>query len=101
MAGSSPAMTVKFVIRPDRTALWGESSVGGRFRGVVHVADMLEPRRALAVVAALRHREMGEQAIRRGAVPMPGVGRNDPGVAGIEDLRRLALQAETADPPET
>src|ERR1700733_1478449 len=62
---------------------------------------MLEPRRALAVVAALRHREMGEQAIRRGAVPMPGVGRNDPGVAGIEDLRRLALQAETADAAET
>src|ERR1700722_6343378 len=62
---------------------------------------MLEPRGALAVVAALRHREMGEQAIRRGAVPVPRVGWDDPGVAGIEDLRRLALQAKPADTAET
>jgi len=40
---------------------------------------------------------LGEQAVGRGAVPVQGVGRDDPGVAGIEQLRRLALQAQPAD----
>src|SRR5215472_8128470 len=73
-----------------------------RFRPVFAVRDLLAPARALALLAVFRHREMAEQAIRGGAVPMHRIGRDHHRVAGIDRLRLRALaDADAADAGQT
>src|SRR5580704_13168 len=73
-------------------------SGGGGFRLVIVVADVLGPSGALALLAIFRHRQMGEQAVRSGTVPMHCIGRDHHGVAGIDRLRpRSFADADTAD----
>src|SRR5262249_58256843 len=65
---------------------------------VLAVADVLAPGRALPLLAGFRQGEMREKVVGRGAVPMHRVGRDVDDIAGIDRLRRLALEADAADP---
>src|SRR5205814_6006465 len=52
---------------------------------------------AAADVAVLGHRQMREQTIRRGAMPMQRIGRDHHSIAWMQRLRLLALEADTPD----
>src|SRR5438105_749670 len=58
-----------------------------RLHPVIAIADVLGPGRALALLAIFRHRQMAEQAVRGGAVPVHRIGWYDYRVAGIDRLR--------------
>ena len=64
---------------------------------VLFVADVLAPRGALALLAGFRQREVREQPVGCGAVPMLRVGRDVDRVARTQDLRLLAFVADAAD----
>ena len=74
--------------------------LGGRL-GVVRIADGLEPGRGFALLVRLGHGEVGHHVVRRGAVPVLDAGRDDDGVAGEQDLHRLAQRLIAADPAST
>lgn len=73
-------------------------SGNGVWRGSIDlVGHMLEPISHTPRVIDLRHRQMDEEAIRPGAVPVPGSGRNDPGISRPELLHALTLQLQSPD----
>src|SRR5215471_13848551 len=57
---------------------------------------MRAPRGALALFAGFRQRQVCEQAIGGGAVPVQRVRRNIDGIAWVQYLRILALEADAA-----
>jgi hypothetical protein len=72
-----------------------------RFNGHELVADVLAPCGALTLLAVFRHRQMSEQAIGGGTVPVHRIGRDHHRVAGIDRLRPRALaDADAADTGE-
>src|SRR3974390_211525 len=68
---------------------------------VVSVADMFEPRGALTRVGGFRHGQVGEQLVRRGAMPMAGVRRYHRRVARPQFLYVLTLELHAAGAGQT
>ena len=62
---------------------------------------MRAPGGALALLAGFRQRQMREQAIGRGAVPMHRIRWDIDRIAGVQHLRLLALEADAADAGQT
>ena len=58
---------------------------------------MRAPGGALALLAGFRQRQMREQAIGRGAVPVHRIRRDIDRIARVQHLRLLALEADAAD----
>src|SRR6516162_7905609 len=76
-------------------------SSAARQRVVFGFGDVLAPGRALALLSGLRQRQMREQALGRGAVPVQRVGRDVDRVARVQHLRLLAFEANATDAGET
>src|SRR5271155_5385506 len=68
---------------------------------VLSVADMRAPGGALALLAGFRQRQMREQAIGCGAVPVHRIRRDIDRIARVQHLRLLALEADAADAGQT
>ena len=79
----------------ESTASWLKSLLG--LLAVLVVGDVLAPGRAVAVVVHLEHREVGHEAVGRGAVPVLLAGLEEDAVAGTDDLDRPAAALATAD----
>ena len=58
---------------------------------------MLAPGGAVAVLVDFEHREVGHEAVWRGAVPVIFVGLKENAVAGADDLDRSASALAAAD----
>src|SRR6185312_11300022 len=89
----------KCTLRPYKFQEGGYSAPCRRL-AVLLVANVPAPARPLAFLAGFRQRQMREQPIRRGAVPMLGVGRDVDRVARVQYLRLVALEAVAADPAQ-
>ena len=57
---------------------------------------MFEPGGAFALVVQFRHREMRKQLVRRGAMPVAHIRRNDDRIAGADLLHLFALSLHAA-----
>src|ERR1700737_2325768 len=89
--------------RPDLPHLISRrrGSIGGGLHRVFGVADVLGPSRALTLLARLRHRQVGEQAVGGCTMPVHRIGRDHHRVAGINRLWPRALaDADAADAGE-
>src|SRR5260370_14338950 len=64
---------------------------------VLSIADVRAPGGALALLAGFRQRQMREQPIGRGAVPVHRIRRDIDRIARVQHLRLLALEADAAD----
>src|SRR5690348_14670277 len=84
-------MGIRF--RPDVSAV-------ARRLVVFVVGDVLAPGGALALLAGFRQREVREQPVGRGAVPMQRIWRDVDRIARAQDLRLLALETDAADAAE-
>src|SRR6266542_4042762 len=70
----------------------------GRWRGVVLlVGDVLAPVGAVAGIVDLEHRDVGQEAVRGGAVPVLFAGLEEDAVAGADDLDRAAAVLRASD----
>src|SRR5438093_8959089 len=58
---------------------------------------MVTPRRAVAFVVDLEHREVGHEAVESGAVPMLLARLEEHAVSGADDLDRAATALRQAD----
>src|ERR1700730_13336458 len=70
------------------------------WRVVLGITDVLAPRCPLAVLAHLRQREMHEQLVGRGAVPVQHAGWDVDHIAWMERVCRLSLEADAAGPAQ-
>src|SRR5690242_7656566 len=66
---------------------FGRGSAPGRRLVVLSVADMRAPGGALPLLARFRQRQMREQAIGRGPVPVHRIRRDIDRIPGVEHLR--------------
>jgi hypothetical protein len=80
---------------------FGRGSAPGRRLVVLSVADMRAPGGALPLLARFRQRQMREQAIGRGPVPVHRIRRDIDRIPGAEHLRLLTLEANAADAGQT
>src|SRR5207244_11325516 len=71
--------------------------LGSRRSVVLVVGDVIAPGGAAALVVDLEHREVGHEAVRRGAVPVLFAGLEEDAVAGADDLDRAAAVLRAAD----
>jgi len=88
-------------LRQSGSDLAQRGSVPGRHLVVFGVAYMRAPGGALTLLAGFRQREMREQAIGGGAVPMHRIRRDVDRIARVEHLRLLALEADPAHAGQT
>src|SRR5580765_7466971 len=72
-------------------------SVEGRRRRVLLVGDVLAPRRRVAFLVDLDHREMRHEPTRRGAVPVLLAGLEEDAVTRADHLDRAAAPLAVAD----
>src|SRR5215207_10071585 len=76
----------------------GASSLVEGWRvAVLLVADVLAPRRGVAFVVDLHHREVGHEAVRGGAVPVVLAGLEEHAVTRADHLDRSAAALREAD----
>src|SRR2546426_2783575 len=71
--------------------------VSGRRSAVLLVADMRAPRRAVALLVDIDHREMAHEARRRGAVPVVLARLEEHAVARADHLDRRAAPLHEAN----
>ena len=73
------------------------SAVDRRRRSVLLVADVVAPRRGVAVVVDLEHRDVRHEPVRRSAVPVLLARLEEDAVAGPDHLDRPAAPLREAD----
>src|SRR6202171_4903617 len=109
MPGQGPASIVLHLIERELVPpavvglrrAYRRGSAPARRLVVLSVADMRAPGGALALLAGFRQRQMREQAIGRGAVPVHRIRRDIDRIARVQHLRLLALEADAADAGQT
>src|SRR2546423_15681442 len=95
MPRPEPVMNQTFVSVMRVTSLF--SICDWRRRRVLLVADVVAPRRRSALVVDVEHREVGHEAVGRGAVPVLLARLEEGAVAGADHLDVAAAPLAGAD----